>query len=342
MKSFTLMNENINWNKMKKFLAVFFIVLLGVIAWQHKTILRVYQGAIGYLNNRNHTNYYRLTGNDSIQDISERLSHDLNIPLELRQPLLEKKRRIYIFKYLSDGHEVAGYLSLITTGEHPLIMFVRGGNGNFGILRPNNAFSFLDGYNVIGTLYRGNIYKGIDEFGGEDINDIENLIRFIPKLEQASQSHLKSPIAMIGVSRGAMQMFVSLSRSSLVKGTVHKAISISGNVDLDTTVALRPEMKHIFEMKFKEQKKFHQFNEWLKARNPVSLVKQLPSSLEVLLIYGLNDNRVGIQEQLHLYDMLTKNNIKTEFIKIPGATHGMDGYVDEVKKMIIGFLNSSE
>lgn len=300
----------------------------------------MYQGAIGYITNRNHTNFYQLTNNSFIQDISERLSKDLSIPLELRQPLLEKKRRVYIFKYLSDGHEVGGYLSLITMGEHPLVMFLRGGNGGFGILRPNNTFSFLDGYNVIGTLYRGNIYKGIDEFGGEDINDIENLIRFFPKLEKLSQSKLKPPIAMIGVSRGAMQMFVSLSRSPLVSASVNKAISLSGNVDLNTTAALRPEMRHMFETKFKEQKKFITFNEWLNARDPVSLVKQLKLSLEVLLIYGLDDNRVDVSEQAHFYSVLKDNNIKTKFIKIPGAGHSLDGCTEKIKKMIINFLHS--
>lgn len=327
-------------SKMKKILAGVLIVLLGFIGWQHQAIIRLYQGTMGYITNRNHTAIYQLTNNKSIQDISEQLSKDLSIPIELRQPLLEKKRRIFIFKYLSDGHEVAGYLSLITTGEHPLVLFLRGGNGNFGILRPNNTFSFLDGYNTIGTLYRGNIYKGVDEFGGDDINDVENLIRFIPQLELYSVSHLKPPFAMIGVSRGAMQMFVSLSRSALVKTSVNKAISLSGNVDLKTTVALRPEMKHMFEGKFQEQKKFNNFDEWLNARNPVSLVNQLKPSLEVLLLYGLNDNRVDIKEQSHLYNVLQANNIKTKFIKIPGAGHDMEGSIAKVKKIMVKFLQS--
>ena len=325
---------------MKKILAGLLIVLSGFMGWQHQGITRLYQGAMSYITNRNHTTFYQLTNNKSIQDISEQLSNDLSIPIELRQPLLEKKRRILIFKYLSDGHEVAGYLSLVTTGEHPLVLFLRGGNGNFGILRPNNTFSFLDGYNTIGTLYRGNIYNGVDEFGGDDINDVENLIKFIPQLEQYSESHLKPPFAMIGVSRGAMEMFVSLSRSALVKSNVNKAISISGNVDLKTTVALRPEMKRMFESKFQEQKKFNNFDEWLNARNPVALVKQLKPSLEVLLLYGLNDNRVDIKEQSHLYSALQANNIKTKFIKIPGADHGMEGSIVKVKKIIVEFLQS--
>ena len=179
------------------------------------------------------------------------------------------------------------------------------------------------------------------EFGGDDINDVENLIKFIPKLEQYSESNLNPPFAMIGVSRGAMQMFVSLSRSALVKSSADKAISVSGNVDLKTTAELRPEMKYMFETKFKEQKKITNFEEWLNARNPVSLVKQLNPSLEVLLLYGLNDNKVDIREQSHLYNALQANNLKTKFIKIPGAGHGMNESIAKVKEIMVNFLQSA-
>ena len=145
---------------------------------------------------------------------------------------------------------------------------------------------------------------------------------------------------MIGVSRGAMQMFVSLSRSALVKTSVNKAISLSGNVDLKTTAELRPEMKHMFEAKFQEQRKFNNFDAWLNARNPVALVNQLNPSLEVLLLYGLNDNRVDKKEQSHLYSALQANNIKTKFIKIHGAGHGMEGSIAQIKKIIVEFFQS--
>ena len=97
----------------------------------------------------------------------------------------------------------------------------------------------------------------------------------------------------------------------------------------------------MFETKFKGQKTFNNFQEWLNARNPTFLVKQLKPSLDVLLIYGLNDNRVDIMEQFNLYNALEDKNIKTKFIKITGAGHGMDGCTEKIKKMIISFLHSS-
>lgn len=327
---------------MKKLLVSIFIFIVGVGIFSHDTLIRLYQGAAVYFHSKNHLGYYQLKHNHHIEDITESLKSDPQIPLKLRQPLLDGKRRIYIFKYLSDGNEVAGYLSLLTQGEHPAIIFLRGGNGKFGILRPNNTFSYIDGYNVIGTLYRGNLYKGADEFGGNDINDIENLIKFLPQLEQYTNKQLKPPFSMIGVSRGAMQMLVSLSRSNLVKNNVETAVSISGNVDLSTTAKLRPEMKYMFEKKFNAQNRFNDFQSWLNYRNPVSLINQLNPSLNVLMLYGLKDNRVSIEEQHNLYSALRKTVRKVEFIKLPDAGHGMDEHLDEVKQMVVKFLSNKQ
>ena len=327
---------------MKKLLISTFILIVGVGIFSHDTLVRLYQGAAIYFHSKNHLSYFKLKQNQDIEDITDRLKNDSQIPLKLRQPLLDGKRRIYIFKYLSDGKEVAGYLSLLTQGEHPSIIFLRGGNGKFGILRPNNTFSYMEGYNVIGTLYRGNLYEGEDEFGGNDINDVENLIKFTPQLEQHTNKQIKPPFSMIGVSRGAMQMFVSLSRSNLVKNNVQTAVSISGNVDINTTTKLRPEMKYMFEKKFNNQKQFNDFQRWLNYRNPVSLINQLNPSLNVLMIYGLKDNRVPIEEQNNFYNALKKTRRKVEFIKLPDAGHGMDEHLDEVKKLIVKFLSHKQ
>ena len=83
------------------------------------------------------------------------------------------------------------------------MIFLRGGNGYYGIARPNNRFSFLDGYNVVGTLYRGNIYGGVDEWGGADIQDVENLTQFFPRLASFVHKEIRPPYSMLGVSRGA-------------------------------------------------------------------------------------------------------------------------------------------
>ncbi len=122
----------------------------------------------------------------------------------------------------------------------------------------------------MGTLYRGNIYGGDDQFGGNDIEDVENLIKFFPQLENFTKLKLQSPFTMMGISRGAMQMFISLSRSNYVKQRINKAISVSGNVDLNISMNKRFEMRYLFK---KECKKSHiqDIHEWINIRDPVFL-----------------------------------------------------------------------
>lgn len=321
---------------MKK-LIIFCITILLIGGFFYlDTIKRLYQGYQGYKISKDRAKYYQLEGSE-IQDITEKLIADPTIPVHLKKPLIEGKRRIVIFRYLSGSDYVAGYFSYLTNGDYPLMIFLRGGNGHFGIARPNNRFSFLDGYNVVGTLYRGNIYGGVDGWGGEDIQDVENLIKFFPQLENFIKTSFKVPYTIMGVSRGAMEMFIALSRSEYIRSRVSHAISVSGNIDLKVSMNKRPEMKYLFRKKFKESKDDN-FEDWLQLRNPVNNTALLPKSLKVLLVYGLDDNRVSLEEQLNLKKALDAEQIETALVTIPDAQHGLDGHFEELEKIIKRFI----
>jgi len=320
----------------KTVVIILFILLIAGFFYQ-KTLTRLYQGFQLNQASKERAKYYALQGNIQIQDITEKLISDKSIPDNLKQPLINGERRIVIFKYRSGADDVAGYFSYITSGSHPVILFLRGGNGFFGIMRPNNRFSFLKGYNIVGTLYRGNIYEGKDDFGGKDIQDVENLIKYFPKLADFTHVKLQAPFDIMGVSRGAMEMFAALSRSSYVKASISHAISVSGNLDLQASMNNRPEMKYLFINQFKHSEEKN-FEEWIKARNPVDNVKYLPASLKVLLIYGLSDNRVSLEEQQNFKRALDKQGIASQLVTIPGADHGLDDHFEDVEKIVINFM----
>ncbi|MCH9608582.1 MAG: hypothetical protein S4CHLAM45_11600 [Chlamydiales bacterium] len=322
---------------MKKFFILCALLLLVGVGFYFGTLKRLYQG---YRSSKDRSQYYQL-GDSNIQDITEKLIADSTIPSDLKQPLIEGKRRIVIFKYLSGSENVAGYLSYLTEGDFPLMLFLRGGNGSFGIPRPNHCFSFLEGYNVVGTLYRGNIYGGVDEWGGEDICDVENLIKFLPQLESVSKVNFQPPYKMMGVSRGAMEMFISLSRSEYVRDTISHAISVSGNVDLNVSMDKRPEMRYLFRKKFKESSG-DCFDHWLQSRNPVAHSSQLSKSLKILLVYGLEDNRVFLQEQKNLKKALEGKQIDVELATIPGANHGLDGHFETLESILKDWLKKEK
>ncbi len=320
----------------KKITIALFILIIGTFAFRD-TLLRLYQGFQGYRISKDRAKYYQLEGTD-IQDITQKLIDDPSIPADLKHPLIQGDRRIVIFKYLSGSDTVAGYLSYLTNGDHPLMVFLRGGNGYFGITRPNNRFSLLDGYNIVGTLYRGNIYGGTDEWGGEDIQDVENLIKFFPELQDFTNVKFQAPYGMIGVSRGAMEMFIALSRSDYVKNNITHAISVSGNVDLKLSMKKRPEMSYLFRKKHQESGQ-EDFQSWIRSRDPVSQACRLSKSLKVLLVYGLEDNRVFLEEQQNLKASLESEHINVELAVIPGAEHGLDDHFEKFEDIFQKFMS---
>src|SRR5687768_5367274 len=85
-------------------------------------------------------------------------------------------------KYISDGLKIAGFIwkPKNTAGKKfPLVIVNRGGNPTLGILTPQSFYYpyVTSGFVVIGSQYRGaDGGDGKDEFGGEDVNDVLNLI----------------------------------------------------------------------------------------------------------------------------------------------------------------------
>jgi dipeptidyl aminopeptidase/acylaminoacyl peptidase len=323
---------------MKKYLIFILSILIALSIFNKKIIFRTYDSVRNHVRSTDNLKLYVLKDGQCIQDITEKIIKNPSIPYELKKPLIDGRRHIVIFKYKSDGLEVAGSLSYLTDGPHPVAILLRGGNGRFGIMRPNNRFSFIKETNVISTLYRGNLYQGDDGFGGEDIHDVENLVRFIPNLERKINISLTGPYSMIGVSRGAMQMFGALAHSTYLREKIKNVISISGNVDLHFSYNNRREMKFLFDGKQKNHSSFKTIKDWINYRDPVVLSKSLPKNIRVGLFYGLNDNRVAIQEQENFLSALSNEGIEASLLLYPNENHGLSKNINQVNEDIFNFL----
>ncbi|MEQ1789289.1 MAG: hypothetical protein ABL857_02480, partial [Rickettsiales bacterium] len=109
--------------------------------------------------------------------------------------------------YNSDGLKVTGISCLpsqITEKKHPIMIYNRGGNREYGkltvlsVMRSMLPFARA-GYLVFASNYRGNDGgEGSDEFGGAEVNDILNLLE-IAKTNPAWDG---KNIFMLGQSRG--------------------------------------------------------------------------------------------------------------------------------------------
>ena len=125
---------------------------------------------------------------------------------------------IYDITYESDGLLVKGaLLEPKQDGKYPTIIFNRGGNRSYATMSANRLVSTSlaelasQGYVVIASNYREN-----DEYGGEDVNDVLNLIETLNEVEKADTDR----IGMYGWSRGGIMTFLALARTDKIKTAV--------------------------------------------------------------------------------------------------------------------------
>ncbi len=139
--------------------------------------------------------------------------------------------------YRSSGLRVAGYvLRPAAPGPHPVLIWLRGGNRNFGKIEPvtllNLQWMADAGFIVVATQYRGaDGGEGRDEFGGADVDDVMALLPLARSLPDADAERLY----LLGGSRGAMQGTIALRRGLPVRAAAFRG----GVFDLQALFAAR-------------------------------------------------------------------------------------------------------
>ena len=158
------------------------------------------------------------TTNNSLQDTL--YNHEYVIEVEL----VSKSRAIvYRIKYISDGYEVFAYVAApadFMETLYPILIFNRGGNNlpgfRAGLLNPLDVEYIANrGYIVLASQYRG-AFAGIDgmeQLGGDDINDVLNLINISESFYFAKQDG----VFMVGESRGGMMTYIALRMDDRIK-----------------------------------------------------------------------------------------------------------------------------
>lgn len=127
------------------------------------------------------------------------------------------KVRLYSIRYRSDDCEVEGYAAFPLTGEGPWpgLIFNRGGNREFGYLRPGAVCRYAAlGFASFGSQYRGNRGgTGREEFGGSDVNDVVHLVDVALELPCVCPEG----VYMVGHSRGGMMTYRACSLDSRIR-----------------------------------------------------------------------------------------------------------------------------
>lgn len=241
--------------------------------------------------------------------------------------------------YLSDGLRVKGYLVESVHGKNlPVVIYNRGGFGPAFVLTDTTATLFLgpiaqQGYVVIASQYRGNAGgEGHDEGGGEDINDVLNLI---PLLEEYPRADAER-IGMYGWSRGGMMTFLALTRTDQIRAAVIGGAS----GDLFTDLPERPDFERFEQLLAYLIPDYEQDPEKaLRERSAIYWAEKLHKDTPILYLHGTADWRSSASSAIRMAGKLYEVKQPFRFILFEGGDHGLNEHFREVDYQIITWLN---
>lgn len=239
--------------------------------------------------------------------------------------LISQDNQIEIFyiTYMSDGYKVKGYLvQPKANGVYPAVIYNRGGNLEFGKLTsmPLQVYARM-GFVAIGSQYRGNDGgEGREQFGGDDINDVMNLIPVLKSLPNVNPDK----IGMVGYSRGGMMTYLALKEQTL-RGTndIKAACTVGGTSDLFINGKARPEMvTGVFIPLIGGTAQ--QLPDEFKARSATYWADLI--NVPLLIQHGEADWRVLPEESEKLAQELETYGKEYKLITYPGDDHGLSAH----------------
>jgi dipeptidyl aminopeptidase/acylaminoacyl peptidase len=241
--------------------------------------------------------------------------------------------------YQSDGLKVSGYISYPKdkSKKYPCVIWNRGGIGNKGAIDSFTARGIYGqlaswGYVVLATQYRGNDGgEGHDEFGGDDVNDVLNLIPLADEIENADASKW----GIEGWSRGGMMTYLALTRNNFPTypaGGFKCAIVNGGIANLRCSSDESPFMRRLYELTLGKYKE-NEFYEKCESRSIVKFAEKLSLNTPILIIHGTEDERVLPHDSLDLSYKLLEFKIPFRLVMLEGGDHFMKKHRKEVDEM---------
>jgi len=231
--------------------------------------------------------------------------------------------------YLSDGLRVKGYIAypIDKSKKYPCVIWCRGGIGNAGTIDKFNSRGIFGqiaswGYCVFASQYRGNDGgEGFDEFGGNDLNDVLNLIPLADEFPFADTSNW----AIEGWSRGGMMTYLTLTKTDLFKC----AIVLGGVANLRCNSSESKFMRRLYEHilgKYNTEEFFSKCDE----RSIINFPDRLSTKTPILIIHGNSDERVLPHDSIDLSYKLLELKKAFRLVMLEGGDHFLKSHRKEV------------
>lgn len=225
----------------------------------------------------------------------------------------------YQILYKVDSFTVSAYISApkdYLTQNYPLVIYNRGGNGNFSAVTAEQIATYTYPLNcvVIASNYRGTTPgTGKDEFGGADVKDVVFWMDIVEKLDFID----KNSVYMIGESRGGMQTCLALINDK--NGVVKAAACISGAFDITNLYYARADMQEMLTKRIGGTPE--QVPDEYKKRSAVTFADKIGTPL--LIVHSKNDASVPFEQAKAFTDKLEEYNKKYKFTIRNDSYHGI-------------------
>jgi dipeptidyl aminopeptidase/acylaminoacyl peptidase len=234
--------------------------------------------------------------------------------------------------YLSDGLKVSGYIAYPkdNSKKYPCIIWCRGGIGNAGAIDRFTARGIFGqlaslGYCVFASQYRGNDGgEGHDDFGGNDLNDVLNLIPLADEIPQAN----KNVWGIEGWSRGGMMTYLTLTKTNIFKAAVVLGGIANLRCNSDESKFMRRLYEHTMGRYGDEE-----FKSRCETRSIVNFPEKLFKTTPMSIIHGNADNRVLPHDSLDLSYKLLDLKIPYRLVMLESGDHFLKSHRKEVDEM---------
>ena len=234
--------------------------------------------------------------------------------------------------YFSDGLKIKGYIAYPkdTSRKYPCVIWCRGGAGNKGAIDSFTARGIYGqlaswGYCVFASQYRGNDGgEGHDDFGGDDLNDVLNLIPLADEVPQANNEVW----GIEGWSRGGMMTYLTLTKTNFFK----VAIVLGGIANLRCNSEESKFMRRLYEHTLGNYEE-DEFKNRCETRSIVNFADKLSKTTPILIIHGNADSRVLPHDSLDLSYKLLDLKIPYRLVMLEGGDHFLKSHRKEVDEM---------
>jgi len=230
--------------------------------------------------------------------------------------------------YLSDGLKVYGYIAYPNdqSKKYPCVMWNRGGYENNGVIDQFSARGMFGliaswGYVVFASQYRGNSRsEGKDEIGGNDVNDIVNMMTLADEFEFAD----KSKWGIEGWSRGGMMTYLTLLKNP----NFRCAVLVGAISDLKNYIETSDKRISIYKNILGEK----DFEKKLDERTILNSVDKVPH-IPYLIMHGKSDETIPVEQSIRIAEKFKKLKYNYRLELFEGGDHYLKKHRKEVDSL---------